>query len=226
MKVIDFCKDKIAGIKAYFTVAKDNRLITIIFAGAIFALSTIASNVIGKATEYFVPSLDDSAAIIANQNKQFDVVKENLKKLQNSITGSDREYLSTAFETIKDMKNESDNLVVRLAALQDENKSLKQTLQSTKGIYGGADVIVNNNSGFKIDSQTTFGYKAGSTGYARLTLTSSNQEENVTDKIVTAGSGVYFTNENNKTCSLVFNGNTKVTGSDATAGNFIIACKK
>ena len=79
MKVIDFCKDKIAGIKAYFTVAKDNRLITIIFAGAIFALSTIASNVIGKATEYFVPSLDDSAAIIANQNKQFDVVKENLK---------------------------------------------------------------------------------------------------------------------------------------------------
>jgi hypothetical protein len=228
MKAIDFCKDKIAGLKAFFTVAKNNRLITLMVAGLFFALSTVASNVIGKATEYFIPTLDDSAAIIENQNKQFDVVKENLQKLQNSITGSDREYLSTAFDTIKDMKNESDNLAVRLAALQDENKSLKQTLKSTKGVYGGVDIIVPDESGFKIDGQTSFGYKeyGSGLGVGSISLTSANQDENVKNHTLRSGEGVYFTNENNKKCSLVFNGNTKVVGSDAVVGNFVVACKK
>ena len=226
MKAIDFCKNKITGLKAFFAVAKNNRLITIMFAGLIFALSTITSNVIGKATEYFIPTLDDSAAIIENQNKQFDVVKENLQKLQNSITGSEREYLSTAFDTIKDMKSDSDNLAVRLAALQDENKSLKQTLKSTKGVYGGVDIIVPDQTGFKIDSQTSFGYREYVSGRGIISLTTLNQEENVQDKALASGEGVYFTNESNEKCSLVFNGNTKVIGSNAVVGNFVVACKK
>ena len=225
MKFFDFCKDKIAGLKAFSNVIKNNRLITIAFAGLIFALSTVASNMIGKVTEYLIPTLDDSATIIENQNKQFDVVKENLQKLQNSISGSDRQYLSTAFDTIKDMKNDSDNLVVRMAALQDENKSLKQTLKSTKGIYGGVDIIVPDQTGFKIDSQTSFGYaKSGNWSY--VSLTTANQNENISNKSLKPGEGIYFTNENNQKCSLVFNGNTKVTGSDATVGNFVTACKK
>lgn len=228
MNAIDFCKDKIAGLKAFLTVAKHNRLITIMFAGIFFALSTVASNVIGKATEYFIPTLDDSAAIIENQNKQFDVVKENLQKLQNSITGSDREYLSTAFDTIKDMKSDSDNLAVRLAALQDENKSLKQTLKSTKGVYGGVDIIVPDQTGFKIDSHTSFGYRqyGSGLGVGSISLTTLNQEENLKDKNLESGEGVYFTNESNEKCSLVFNGNTKVIGSNAVVGNFVVACKK
>ena len=84
MNAIDFCKDKIAGLKAFFIVAKNNRLITIIVAGLIFASSTVASNMIGKATTYFFPQLDDSAAIIENQNKQFDLVKENGAVLDNT----------------------------------------------------------------------------------------------------------------------------------------------
>lgn len=226
MKVIDFCKDKIAGFKAYFTVAKNNRLLTIIFAGLIFALTTLASNVIAKVSEYFIPTLDDSVAIIENQNKQFDAVKENLQKLQNSITGSDREYLSKAFDTINDMKNDSDNLAVRLAALQEENKSLKQTLKSTKGIYGGVDIIVPNKSGFKIDSQTSFGYEDWGNGLATISLTTAKQDENVKNKILRSGEGVYFTNDDNKQCSLVFNGSTKVSGIDNVTGNFVVACKK
>ena len=226
MKAIDFCKDKIAGLKAFFMVAKNNRLITLMFAGLIFATSTVASNMIGKATTYFFPQLDDSAAIIENQNKQFDLVKENLQKLQNSISGPDRQYLNSAFDTIKDMKNQSDSLAVKLAALQNENNILKQTLKSTKGIYGGVDVIVTDETGFKIDSQTSFGYRKYNGSGGIISLTSANQNENVHSKPLYSGEGVYFTNENNKKCSLVFNGNTKVTGSDSVVGNFVVACKK
>ena len=126
------------------------------------------------------------------------------------------------------MKNQSDGLAVRLAALQDENNSLKQTLKSTKGIYGGVDIIVPDESGFKIDSQTSFGYQeyGSGLGAGSISLTTTNQEENVKNHTLKSGEGVYFTNENNKKCSLVFNGNTKVVGSNAVVGNFVVACKK
>jgi hypothetical protein len=228
MKIIQFCKDKIAGIRAFIDVIKTNRLIAISIAIIIFGASTIASTFIEKAAEYLFPSLDDSAAIIENQNKQFDVVKENLRKLQNSISGADREYLNIAVDTIKDMKNESDGLALKLQALKDENKNLKQTLKSNKGVYGGVDVVLTNNSGFKIDSQNTVGFKeyGSGIGMAAVSLTSVNQNENVYEKPLSAGQGIYFTSEKNEKCSIVFTGNTKVTGSDSALGNFVITCKK
>ena len=226
MKIIDFCKHKISGFSAFFQVIKTNRMVAVAIAGLIFILSTVASGLIGKATSYFIPSLDDSAAIIENQNKQFDLVKENLNKLQSSISGKDREYLDAAFDTIKNIKNDGDNLALKLAALQDENISLKTTLKSSKGIYGGIDIILPDNAGFKIDSQTAFGY--GHTypgGPVKVSLTSANEGESVKGVVLSSGEGVKFTNENNKKCLLVYSGSTQVTGSKQ-AGNFVISCKK
>lgn len=205
---------------------KDNKTQSLVIYALLFVLTTVAGNLIGKASESFFPKTDDSALIIENQNKQFDLVKENLQKLQSSISGQDRTYLNAVTDTIKDLKSESDNLVVRLAALQNENSNLKQTLKSTKGVYGGVDVIVPDNSVFKIDSQTSFGFSNAYGGSGFLTLTGANKDENVLRKNVDAGEGVYFTNENNKACSVVFGGKTNVIGSNAVAGNFIIACKK
>lgn len=225
MTVIDFCKNKYNGIKSFFLVIKDNKIIALLLAGIIFLLSSIAGSLVDKATSYFFPSLDDSAAIIENQNKQFDLVKENLNKLQSAISGKDREYLSAAFDTMKSIKDESDNLALKLAALQNENNSLKVTLKSQKGIYGGVDVITPNNSGFKIDSQTSFGYRKFNDG-ALINLTTANEQENVRNKLLESGQGLYFINENGKNCSLVFSSNTQVEGSNKALGNFVISCKK
>lgn len=225
MLFIEFCKHKLLGIKSFIYLIKNNRLIALTFAGILFAASTVASSLVDKATVYFFPQLDDSAAIIENQNKQFDLVKDNLQKLQSAISGKDREYLNNAFDTMKNIKTESDNLALRLKALQDENISLKVTLRSQKGVYGGVDVITPNNSGFKIDSQTSFGYRKYVDG-ALINLTTSNEEENIKDEVLNSGQGVYFTNENGKKCSLVFSSNTKVDGVNSALGNFVISCKK
>ncbi len=220
---------KLAGLNAFYQVIKANRIATLIFAALIFALSTVASHLISKATERLIPALDESAQIIKNQNMQFDVVKENLQKLQNSVNKQDREYLDSAFAAVKDIKNTSGELALKIAALQDENNQLEQTLKSTKGIYGGVDVVVPNNSGFKIDSQNSFGFRIRST-YAIVSLTSTNTLENVREKGLRSGQGIEFTNENSKKCALVYNGNTQISAQNSNqnlvAGNFQIICKK
>jgi hypothetical protein len=226
-KIVEFCKHKILGLRAFTAVIKENRLVTLLLAGLIFSLAAIAENLIGRATQYFFPQLDDSAAIIENQNKQFDAVKENLRKLQSAISGQDREYLNTALDAVKNIKNDSENLSIRLASLLDENKALKKTLKSEKGIYGGIDLMVPDKSGFKIDSQVAFGHRiSGNRNGSYITLTSLNEADNTKDKYLTAGEGTYFINDKKERCALTLNSITQVDGSRSGIANFILSCKK
>jgi hypothetical protein len=224
-KIIELCSHKIKGIQAFIAVVKENRMITVLLAGVLFSIAAVAESLISKATEYFFPQLDDSAAIIANQNKQFDAVKENLKKLQSAINREDREYLTTALDAVNNIKLESENLSIKLAALQEENKSLKQTLKSEKGVYGGLDLMVPDKSGFKIDSQVSFGHSIFRNG-TYVTLTSLNQVDNTKNKYLMAGQGTYFINEKNEHCALALNKITQVEGSRSGVASFVISCKK
>ncbi|EUJ09743.1 hypothetical protein Meth11DRAFT_0544 [Methylophilaceae bacterium 11] len=223
-KIIAFCGHKIRGLQAFIAVIKENRLITVLLAGILFSFAAIAESLIGRATEYFFPQLDDSAAIIANQNQQFDAVKENLKKLQSAISGQDKAYLNSALDAVSSIKQDSENLSIKLAALQEENASLKQTLKSQKGVYGGVDLMVPDKSGFKIDSQVSFGHSIFRKG-SYVTLTSLNQADNTKNKYLTAGQGTYFTNEKNQHCALTLNSITQVAGSKSGVANFIVSCK-
>ena len=226
MLIIDFIKNKYLRIKAFLNFVSSNKTLTLILSIISFVVGSAISSLIGKGVDYVFPSTDSSAEIIANQNKQFSLVNENLRKLQSSLTGKDREYFDTALNTFNQLKDSTENLALKLEALKTENNSLKQTLKSEKGINGGVDVMVTNNAAFKIDSQITFGYKAHPNGaYLNLTNT-SNEKENLSDKWVTAGQGVYFTNEKNQKCSIVFSGNTVVGGGNNAIGNFIVSCKK
>lgn len=224
-KIIAFCSHKIQGLQAFVAVIKENRLITVLLAGLLFSIAAIAESLIGRATEYFFPQLDDSAAIIANQNQQFDAVKENLKKLQSAISGQDRAYLSSALDAVNNIKQDSENLSIKLASLQAENQSLKQTLKSQKGIYGGIDLMVPDKSGFKIDSQVSFGHSIFRKG-SYVTLTSLNQADNTKNKYLTAGQGTYFTNEHNERCALTLNSITQIEGIRSGVANFVVSCKK
>ncbi|CAG0991988.1 hypothetical protein MTYP_02333 [Methylophilaceae bacterium] len=224
-KIIDFFKHKITGFRAFTAVIRENRMVTLLLAGLLFAITTIASNLIGKATGYLFPQLDDSAAIIENQNKQFDAVKANLQKLQSAISGQDRQYLSSAIEAIRNIKDDSEQLSVRLAALQEENRTLKQALKSEKGVYGGVDLMLADKAGFKIDSQASYAHHISGNG-TYINLTSLNETDNVRSKYLRPGEGVYFTNDKNERCSLTLNNITQVQSSRTGIANFNIACKK
>jgi hypothetical protein len=224
-KIIDFCSHKIKGLRAFTAVIQENRLVTVILAGLLFSIAAIAESLIGRATEYFFPQLDDSAAIIANQNEQFDAVKENLKKLQSAISGQDRQYLNSALDAVKNMKQDSEHITNKLAALEDENKVLKQTLRSEKGIHGGIDLIVPDKTGFKIDSQVSFGHAIYAKG-SYVTLTSLNEDDNTKRKYLTPGEGTYFTNDKNERCVLTLSSVTQIEGSQSGVANFVVACKK
>jgi hypothetical protein len=224
-KIIAFCSHKISGLQAFIAVIKENRLVTIFLAGALFSVAAVAESLIGRATEYFFPQLDDSAAIIANQNQQFDALKENLKKIQSTLSGEDKAYLNSALNAVSSIKEDSENLSIKLAALQEENTSLKQTLKSQKGIYGGVDLMVPDKSGFKIDSQVSFGHSIFRKG-SYVTLTSLNEADNTKNKYLTAGQGTYFTNEHNERCALTLNSITHVDGSKSDIANFIVSCNK
>lgn len=223
-KIITFCSHKIRGLQAFISVIKENRLITVLLAGVLFSIAVIAESLIGRGTEYFFPQLDDSAAIIANQNKQFDAVKENLQKLQSAISGQDKAYLSSALDAVSIIKQDSENLSIKLAALQEENALLKQTLKSKKGIHGGVDLMVPDKSGFKIDRQVSFGHSIYRKG-SYVTLTSLNQDDNTKNKYLAAGQGIYFTNESNERCSLTLNSITQIVGSKSGVGNFMTIFK-
>lgn len=222
-KIIDFCSDKIRGLRAFAAVVKDNRLVTVLIAGILFSLAAVAESLIGRATEYFFPQLDDSAAIIANQNKQFDAVKENLRKLQSAISGQDKAYLNSALDAVSNIRQESEALSLKLAALQDENKSLKQTLKSQKGIHGGVDLMVPDKAGFKIDSRVSFGHSIYRKG-SYVTLTSLNEADNVKNKYLQPGQGIYFSNAQNERCTLILSSVTQVEGSKSGLANFVVSC--
>ncbi|MBC7755494.1 MAG: hypothetical protein H7Z20_02410 [Bdellovibrio sp.] len=179
MSFITFCKQKKDSFMSLFSAVKANKALTLFYTLAVFVGSTIAAPIVMKGFNYFFPQFDDTSAIIQNQNTQFELMRENLSKIEGTLSGKDQNYIKAAFSSMKSLKNESDNLAKYVVALKDENESLNMLLKNEKGI-DGEDLISKYQASQKLDSQRQETIKGVSNERDNLTqrITSLQTENN------------------------------------------------
>lgn len=293
MSVIEFCKQKKISFMSLLSAVKANKLLTLFYTFLIFIGSTIAAPVVMAGFYYFFPQLDDTNTILQNQNTQFELMRQNLSKIEGTLGGKNQSYIKAAFSSMKTLQSESDVLAKYVIALKDENKTLNQLLKSEKGIDGAdlitkyqasmklddqrqesikvitterdslaqkiimlneknsklnqsleaeklngqnqlttklqitnsnSEFVLKNNSGAKIDGQTSFGFENyNNNNYSNVSLTTAKDNKSVSRQALYPGQGLPFTSENGKPCNLVYNG---VTGKDADlVGKFSSSCQ-
>lgn len=292
MSVFEIVKQKKNSFMSLLLAVKANKIPTIFYTFLVFVASTIAAPFVMAIFYHFFPQLDDTNTILQNQNTQFELMRQNLSKIEGTLSGKDQNYIKAAFSSMKSLKNESDNLAKYVVALKDENESLNQLLKNEKGIDGedliskyqasqkldsqrqetiktvtnerdslaksittlqaennklnqsleaeklnsqnqpsatqqvsnsNSEFVLKDNSGTKIDGQTSFGFRSNGLGRAWVSLTTVKDDKSVSNKGLDAGEGVPYTSENGKACNLIFNGNSN-EGSDRK-GSFSTSCQ-
>ena len=205
---------------------ENNIFISVLFFIVSAVAGTLISSGVDAAIKKINPSLDDTLQIIENQNKQFDEVRNNLSKLQSSLSGSSSEIFAELKDSYQEAFKTSQLITANYEAVKAENSTLRKLLKKEKGLEGGYDILVSEGDGFRIDTAVSFGVNNVNQplSYAELSLTSKKQEENISDARIHVGERINYTNEKGKQCSLVNVGVMRIDGQQKELVKLVTQC--
>jgi hypothetical protein len=205
---------------------ENNIFISLLFFVVSAVVGTLISSGVEAAIKKIDPSLDDTLQIIENQNKQFDEVKNNLSKLQSSLSGGNSEIFAELKDSYQEAFKSSQLIAANYEAVKAENSVLRKVLKKEKGLDGGYDILVREGDGYRIDSAASVGVNAVYTGANRaiLSLTSRKQEENISKQVVNVGERLNYTNEKGKQCSVVNVGVMRIEGQQKDLVKLVTQC--
>jgi hypothetical protein len=151
--------------------------------------------------------------IKAKQDAEFLALREALDKLTNGEQGGIREVRAA----VQAIQSTNQTLIDQLSLSREEYGRIRQVAEQ-RGVQGGYDVILTEETGMRIDSQNILGVTAVGRNGARVTLTSGKSRP-VTE-LLTSGESIPYRSAEGRDCSV-----SLLSISEAgTAASFALMC--
>lgn len=203
---------QVRGIQSWVGSIKAHPIKGVLLAIVLFAVGIFAGEVAEQTVDAFQGPDEYLVQIKDEQKKQFEALQANLGELKSSLSGAGSEAFADVRDAVDAITDTNSKLIQQLALAKRENQTLAKVAKQKAGISGGYDFILTENSGLRIDPQTTVGLDGVRSGIVWINLTSADRERTETYDL-SAGEAVSYASAAGEACRL-----TLLTSNDARIG--------
>lgn len=208
MKIKDFFPDSFSKKIATFQELsfKDRLFKSAAIVGSVGfgILINITSN---KVDDYFKEPDQRIIELKNNQDDGFSKIEGLIKKLETSASSENMKIIKEIKSTIIPLQASGDNSIERLKLAIEENKKLSNMLQDKKGILGGYDILLSENSAVRLDEGSVFGVKGiyqDAFNNIFLNASVSGKQSDKTENVkFRSGDSINYKNTQNRDCKVM-----------------------
>lgn len=146
----------------------------LVVAGAL--ASFIGQDVYGWVRDQMVPPDESLARLAEQQAERFDELSRSLDALRGSVDGQGRQALAEVRAASDSLRAFNNQVLAKLSFAQRENEAMQRSLQASRGVEGGYDVLLAEKESMRIDASTVLGLASVSSNYAYVNLASADRQ--------------------------------------------------
>lgn len=175
----------------------------VLLGGMLLLLGVAGSEAYGWARSKVVGPDEFLVQIEETQKREFDEIKKNLGQIRSSMDDAGRDAFDNVKNAVNALESTNNGLLQQIQLAKQENETLRKIVQDSKGISGGYDFILTEESGIKLDEVTTVGLQHVSSGTAAVNLSSAKNQSGNSSAYLHSGQSLSYVDAAGRNCRLV-----------------------
>lgn len=192
-----------AGYRTWRTSIEAHPVWGAVLGGILLLVGIAGSEAYGWARAKVVGPDEFLVQIEETQKREFAELKKNLGQIRSSMDDASRDAFKNVENAVDALESTNAGLLSQVAMAKQENETLRKVVQESKGISGGYDFILAENSGIKLDETTTVGLGNVSTSYASVNLASVKNPSGGTSSSLNSGESLPYVDATGRNCRIV-----------------------